>query len=87
MNSLGGAKIPYFVHKWRHGALLYLANTLKLFLWLLTAVEITAIRKLCRSDCYYFSIRVDLRHPLIIWGLTVPEADSYTLKSIYQYNC
>ena len=32
INSLGGAKIPYFVHKWRHGVLLYLENTLKLFL-------------------------------------------------------
>ena len=34
INSLGGAKIPYFVYKWRHGALLCLENTLKLFLGL-----------------------------------------------------
>ena len=34
INSLGGAKIPYFVHKRRHGAVLYLVNTLKLFLCL-----------------------------------------------------
>ena len=34
INSLGGTKIPYFVHEWRHGALLYLENTLKLFLGL-----------------------------------------------------
>ena len=31
INSLGSAKIPYFVHKRRHGALLCLENTLKLF--------------------------------------------------------
>ena len=52
INSIGGAKIPYFVYKWRRGALLYLENTLKLFLCILTGFELTATRKLCRSDCY-----------------------------------
>ena len=31
INSLGGAQIPYFVHKWRHGAFLYLENILNCF--------------------------------------------------------
>ena len=54
LNSLGSAKTPYFVHKWHHGVLLYLENTFKLFLCLLTGVGITGIRKLCRPECYCF---------------------------------
>ena len=45
INSLVGAKIPYFVHELRHGALLYLENSLKLLLCFFTGVVITVIRK------------------------------------------
>ena len=47
---------------------------IKTVLCLLTGFEITAIRKLCRSDCYYCFLRgVDLPHPLFItWGYASP---------------
>ena len=60
---------------------MYLENTLKLFLCLITGVGITAIEKIFRTDfCCFFLRGVDLPHPLFItWGMTVPEVARYTL--------
>ena len=57
INCLGGAKIPYFVHKLRHGALLYLKDTLKLCLCFYPGVEITAIKKYADPIVIVFSTR------------------------------
>ena len=80
INSLGGAKIPYFEHKY-HGAVLYLENTLKQFLCLLRGIRIPAIRELCRLDCYCFFYpgAIYPAHFLKHGGMTVPGVACYTL--------
>ena len=87
INSQWRAKIHYFVHKWRHGALLYLEKIIKNVFCLLTGV--IAIINYADPIVTVFSRQGWLTPSTFFkhWGMTVPEVVSYTLKSIHQYDC
>ena len=67
-NPIAFAKFPLCVHKWRHKSVsVFRKKTWKLFLCLITGVRITAIRKLCRSYCYWlFPPGINLPRQLVI---------------------